>query len=324
MAPPDFSDRSRFPSVAELPPASADALPSEEKDSWWLIAQIKDKMTITQPTLVATDRAGADFALTLDEDHDSRVLEDAAWRKGNCVAVRGARRTEGRSGTPFVKVARGRAAGGDVRVVPGGWAALLGLAEQYAARGGEAASVLLYKTPPQTRSKHPTTSKSSFSFHTATMTGNYIITESSPSTTTYMRSGRGGMGNTFRATPTTVRSSVPSTSAQPSLSSSSSSAAAPQRFFSGIGGAGNIHSASERPALSLDDDFRRAAARDAAPVGYTGIGGWGNVYRRKKSDASDASSATSTAGDDASSETSSMTTKSKMWARAVSSVMHRS
>jgi hypothetical protein len=144
------------------------------------------------------------------------------------------------------------------------------------------------------------------------MTGNYIITESSPSTTTYMRSGRGGMGNTFPAAPTTVRSAV----------SSSQSTTTPQRFFSGIGGAGNIRSGSERPALSLDDDFRRAAARDAAPVGYTGIGGWGNVYRRKKSDASEGS--TTTTEDDSFSETSSMTTKSKMWARAVSNIIHRS
>jgi hypothetical protein len=159
------------------------------------------------------------------------------------------------------------------------------------------------------------------------MKGGYIITESSPSTTTYMRSGRGGMGNTFRAAPTTVRSAV-SSSSQPAIvsqpSSSSSSSASSRRFFSGIGGAGNVHSASERPALSLDDDFRRAAARDAAPVGYTGIGGWGNVYRRKQSDASD-SSASTAVDDDVSSETSSMTTKSKMWARAaVAGIIHRS
>jgi hypothetical protein len=148
------------------------------------------------------------------------------------------------------------------------------------------------------------------------MSGNYIITESSPSTTTYMRSGRGGMGNTFRAAPTTVRAAVSSQTAAPSSTQ-------PQRFFSGIGGAGNIRSGAERPALSLDDDFRRAAARDAAPVGYTGIGGWGNVYRRKTSDASDASASTVT-DDDALSESSSMTTKSKMWARAVTNIMHRS
>jgi hypothetical protein len=160
------------------------------------------------------------------------------------------------------------------------------------------------------------------------MKGGYIITESSPSTTTYMRSGRGGMGNTFRASPTTIRSAV-SSSSQPAAVSkpSSSSSASSRRFFSGIGGAGNVHSASERPALSLDDDFRRAAARDAAPVGYTGIGGWGNVYRRKQSDASDssASSAATAIDDDVSSETSSMTTKSKMWARAaVAGIIHRS
>jgi hypothetical protein len=129
MALPDFSDRSRFPSVAELPLATADATTDGEESQRWLLAQIKDTMTITQPTLVALDRNGVEFAITLDEDREGSGV-DTAWRKGHCIAIRDARRTEGRSGTSFVKVARGRAARGDVRVVPGGLAAVLGLSEK--------------------------------------------------------------------------------------------------------------------------------------------------------------------------------------------------
>lgn len=123
----------------------------------------------------------------------------------------------------------------------------------------------------------------------------YIVTEPSPSTTNYIRSGRGGAGNIVRASK--------SSSTSHSISTSSSSASA-RRFFSGIGGAGNAHEASERPALSLDEEYNRAAARDLSSVGHCGIGGAGNIYRRKTSDAASSCSSSS-----------SMSTKSKLWAR---------
>lgn len=117
----------------------------------------------------------------------------------------------------------------------------------------------------------------------------YLVTEPSPSTTSYIRCGRGGAGNTFRApSSTSTTNAIPSSSKKsPSMPST--------RFFSGIGGAGNAHSASERPPVtaSLDDAVRHAAARDNASVGYCGRGGAGNVYRRKESDASTTSSASS-------------------------------
>ncbi|CAI0650251.1 unnamed protein product, partial [Colletotrichum noveboracense] len=59
-----------------------------------------------------------------------------------------------------------------------------------------------------------------------------------------------------------------------------------RRFYSGIGGAGNAHSATERPVISFDEDFDRQQVRDRAVVGHVGIGGAGNVSRRKGSDAS--------------------------------------
>ncbi|KAH0592572.1 hypothetical protein MHUMG1_09723 [Metarhizium humberi] len=132
----------------------------------------------------------------------------------------------------------------------------------------------------------------------------YLVTEPAPSTTSYVRCGRGGAGNTFRAqaAPPPREVSSPSSAAAPS----------PSRFFSGIGGAGNAHSASERPpaTASLDDAVRHAAARDSAPVGYCGRGGAGNVYRRKESDASSSSCASSVR--------SSVSSTAKLWSRVSS------
>lgn len=130
----------------------------------------------------------------------------------------------------------------------------------------------------------------------------FIITEPAPSSTTYIRSGRGGAGNTFRVS--ALPASTPTATAPKSSTSSS------RRFFSGIGGAGNVHAANERPPMSLDDEFRaRAAARDKSS-GHCGIGGAGNVYIRKSSDASELS-----IEDDDASSRSSMSSKAKLWAR---------
>ncbi|KAH6874762.1 hypothetical protein B0T10DRAFT_498501 [Thelonectria olida] len=131
---------------------------------------------------------------------------------------------------------------------------------------------------------------------------NYIVTEGAPSTNTYMRSGRGGAGNVVRVTNTHKPSSHAVSATAPT-----------RRFFSGIGGAGNAHEASERPTLSIEEEYHRAAARDQANAGHCGIGGAGNVYRRKASDASSSHS-------DASSS-STMSAKEKMWAR-VSNTFH--
>ncbi|KAH7149138.1 hypothetical protein B0J13DRAFT_297646 [Dactylonectria estremocensis] len=122
---------------------------------------------------------------------------------------------------------------------------------------------------------------------------NYIVTESSPSTTAYMRSGRGGAGNVVRV----ANSQKSSSHSVPTITPS-------RRFFSGIGGAGNAHQASERPAISLDEEYDRAAARELVSAGHCGIGGAGNVYHRKASDASSDVSTSSTES-----------VKGKLWAR---------
>ena len=147
------------------------------------------------------------------------------------------------------------------------------------------------------------------------MPSNYILTEPSPSTSSYIRSGRGGAGNTFRtnnrapSTATSVSHAIPASSVAANCPTSTANA---RRFFSGVGGAGNAHKASERPPISLDDEVRRIAAREehAAAMGHCGIGGAGNVYyRRKASDASD----TSAKEIDDQSSVSSLGSKTNLW-----------
>ncbi|KOS23010.1 hypothetical protein ESCO_003447 [Escovopsis weberi] len=156
----------------------------------------------------------------------------------------------------------------------------------------------------------------------------YVFTEHSPSTTTYIRSGRGGAGNTFRTAdlppPPTSRSLMPTPT---STSSSPSSSSAGRRFFSGIGGAGNVHEPdhARRPALlrSLESEAAAAAAAARSPaergpaVGYAGRGGAGNVYSyraagRAGSDAGSVASAKSWASDG-----STLSAKAKAWATRV-------
>jgi hypothetical protein len=141
------------------------------------------------------------------------------------------------------------------------------------------------------------------------MPSQYVLTEHAPTTSSYIRSGRGGAGNTFRTTSSSRPASVSTTAAAPVPAASSSST---RRFFSGVGGAGNAHQANERPLLSLDDEVRRMAAREehAATMGHCGIGGAGNVYYRRK--ASDASDHSAKSVDDASS-VSSVGSKKNLW-----------
>lgn len=140
------------------------------------------------------------------------------------------------------------------------------------------------------------------------MPNNYIITEPAPSSTTYIRSGRGGAGNLFpRSSLPLTTSSSTSSSATAETKQTPASSSSSRRFFSGIGGAGNAHNANERAPHSIEDEFRRAAAREKAGAGHCGIGGAGNVFRRKQSDAS-----VSDAGSDSASE---MSEKAKLWRR---------
>jgi len=113
----------------------------------------------------------------------------------------------------------------------------------------------------------------------------YTITEPHPTVpqNSYTHSGRGGLGNFFRAPATTSPSGIPTpatTTIRNTSSSSSSSSSAP-RFYSGRGGAGNAHAAAVRPVLSFDEEYARAEVRDkkaAAAVSHVGRGGAGNIF----------------------------------------------
>ena len=58
-----------------------------------------------------------------------------------------------------------------------------------------------------------------------------------------------------------------------------------RRFRSGIGGVGNVHQASERAIFSFDEELERLrrSEGDAAPVYHVGRGGSGNAFDRRDS-----------------------------------------
>lgn len=95
----------------------------------------------------------------------------------------------------------------------------------------------------------------------------------------FIHYGVGGAGNYRRAEP------VPS-AALPSSLPTMTRISGP--FASGIGGAGNIHDASERAVISFQEELARSRTRDNSwPTGYfIGIGGAGNRRGSKRSRAS--------------------------------------
>ncbi|KXJ87726.1 hypothetical protein Micbo1qcDRAFT_197712 [Microdochium bolleyi] len=128
---PDFTDPRLFPSFYELPPApaSSDSPPSPagggdgDESPWYLLAQVKENMTITQPTLIVTDRTGVDFAL-LFEDRGKNLK---SFKKTYTVVIPRARRTDreevGKKG--IVRVEKGDGEG--VKVISGRLARVLEL-----------------------------------------------------------------------------------------------------------------------------------------------------------------------------------------------------
>lgn len=113
-----FQNRTLFPSFDELPtanpqPAKEGDAPADGRGRWFLVGQIAENMTITQPTLILRDRDSSSFAITFEEAVDLK-----GWRKGYTLVVEGARRTEGKEGKRgFVVVREGGE--GRVRCVPG-------------------------------------------------------------------------------------------------------------------------------------------------------------------------------------------------------------
>jgi len=149
---PDFNNRTTFPSFTTCPEAQTIPPPltntDEEDDDegkWFLLAQIKDNMTITKPTLVLSDRDGSPFALVWDGlDREGVDFKRRGMKKGNTVVVPRARRTppreEGKRG--FVSVSEGgngngNGLGGSVRVIPGPLERILVIGERLLGGGGE-------------------------------------------------------------------------------------------------------------------------------------------------------------------------------------------
>ncbi|KAJ5569968.1 uncharacterized protein N7459_009398 [Penicillium hispanicum] len=117
---------------------------------------------------------------------------------------------------------------------------------------------------------------------------NYRVVEPHPSVPSSTRpaiyTGRGGCGNviSLKNTKTTDSRTATGPASLTRLDSR-----APSTFTSGRGGAGNVHSSSERAIFSFDEELERDLRR-AAPVYHVGRGGAGNTIFRD--DASDSSS----------------------------------
>lgn len=114
----DIADTATFPSFTGCPTEGA----STPDKPWWLLAQVKENMTITKPTLVVTDRTGDDFALTFED----KSVSLKGFKKGFTVVVPRAWRTvaeEGKKG--YVIVAEGD---GGVKAIPAGLDRVLELA----------------------------------------------------------------------------------------------------------------------------------------------------------------------------------------------------
>lgn len=108
----------------------------------------------------------------------------------------------------------------------------------------------------------------------------YLVVEPHPSVPNGRRpalhTSRGGAGNVISLRNTRTTDSQTATG-PPSLTRLDSNA--PATFKSGRGGAGNVHSSSERAIFSFDEELEREMRRekDIAPVFHVGRGGAGNL-----------------------------------------------
>lgn len=89
---PDFTDDTLFPTFYTLPTTTTDE-PAQEDRDWFMVAEVKNNMTITKPTLIATDRGGMDFAVTFEEDR-GWDLKARGLKKGATMVVPRARRVD--------------------------------------------------------------------------------------------------------------------------------------------------------------------------------------------------------------------------------------
>jgi hypothetical protein len=107
------------------------------------------------------------------------------------------------------------------------------------------------------------------------MPSTYKITEPHPTVQKYTHAGRGGAGNTFKASKTSN-----GTVASGPASHFDHLPTTGSKFSSGRGGAGNIRNNSERAVFSFDDELQRQSTREQMAknggVWHVGRGGAGN------------------------------------------------
>ncbi|KAL2758190.1 hypothetical protein ACRALDRAFT_1061407 [Sodiomyces alcalophilus JCM 7366] len=147
--PPSYAESNPSPPSSSTPPTPQTApppsySPTTTTNTHFLLAQVKQNMTITKPTLVVTDRQGTDFAITFeDRGIDLRPVK-AGWTVVVPGATRVAPSAEGKRG--FVRVPQGRGTG--VHYLPASLERVLELGvqlyeaeveERRAAEGGDAA-----------------------------------------------------------------------------------------------------------------------------------------------------------------------------------------
>ncbi|KAF7593081.1 hypothetical protein BBP40_012098 [Aspergillus hancockii] len=110
---------------------------------------------------------------------------------------------------------------------------------------------------------------------------NYRVIEPHPSVSRpALHTARGGAGNVISLKNTKT---TPSRTATGPASLTRLDSRVPTAYTSGRGGAGNVHSSSERAIFSFDEELERDLRR-AAPVYHVGRGGAGNmVYREHDS-----------------------------------------
>ncbi|KAK1828352.1 hypothetical protein QBC39DRAFT_265351 [Podospora conica] len=142
MPTPDFTNTALFPTYDALPETTTTPTDQDEGDDWFLLAQVKDDMTITKPTLVLSDRTGAPFALIFDGlDRGALDFKALGLKKGCTAVVPRARRTppreEGKRG--FVSVPGGRS--GTVRAIPAGLERVLAVGERLKGGMGDGCAV---------------------------------------------------------------------------------------------------------------------------------------------------------------------------------------
>ncbi|KAI1270522.1 hypothetical protein F5Y18DRAFT_15019 [Xylariaceae sp. FL1019] len=107
---PQLVDPSGWPSSEHIPQATGSG---SLANTWYLLAQIKENMTITKPTLIVTDRTGRDFVLLFEDNGVSLK----GFRKRYTVMIPCARRTKRYNKNDELRIPAD--CGAEVQVIPG-------------------------------------------------------------------------------------------------------------------------------------------------------------------------------------------------------------